>query len=81
MPRLPPCPKCGSDGGVYQNVRLYGWGQQYFDTEGVYAEFIIDEGLQHSSPQRLRCEDCLGIRRDIVMDEGHVVPKKEASGA
>ena len=74
--QLPPCPKCGVIAGIYRNVRLWGWGEEHFGTDGEQVELLIGEGLQVSNTKTVRCEECSEIRRDVVVRQGRVMAKE-----
>jgi len=64
---IPNCPHCGSNSGVYANIRAAGWCEEQWSADSGH-EVLLD-GLKLSQSATLRCPDCKKIRRDVVRAE------------
>ena len=79
MDELPICPHCQSSNSVFVNVRAYGWCEEYYDQYGTAVEMGTDK-LCFSTSQTVRCDNCLKIRRDLMLGDAKragrkIVPK------
>jgi len=68
---ITPCPWCGNDVGVYQNMVLEGTVRELYDTNGQPCG-LVSKARRIPYSSAVRCRVCGHVRRDWMAVEGEL---------
>lgn len=75
MSKLPICPHCNFEDGVYINAQWRGPAVLYFGSDGQHMQ-TNNEGMYTVGGTTIRCSSCEKIRRDLWIDDFVILPKE-----
>ena len=56
-------------------TQVMGWAEALYDGYGVHLETSFD-GLTSGRLGLIRCSGCHEVRKDLELNESHIVPKE-----